>query len=197
MSLKRVTKRNIIILSFLAAAIAVGTYFGVSSRSHTSANPYYPKASEKATPLVSPSKSVAASMAGSTPSISTPSPLAKSSKPSLSKDGQVSITFPTAGDTVTSGSTVTGNARVFEGTINFRLKGSSSGVLASGSAQVHGDSASFSPFSINLSFSNNVCDSNKFCGPGAVDSGVLEVFSYSPKDGSEVSSASVSVNIKG
>lgn len=95
-----------------------------------------------------------------------------------SSDGQMTVTSPTPGSTISNGVVVNGKARIFEAQFNYQLIGEKSGVIASGNAKTEEGSA-FAPFSFTLTF-----DSTKVVSG---DTGTLRVFDESMKDGSEIS----------
>lgn len=180
-------------LTVTVLGLAVFVYLGGRSRPTPTGGTFYPKASLAPTTSTSstpPPPTTAALPTGT-------KPLPVSTQPATSTSGSLTITAPTSGSTVTDGTMVTGRAQVAGGKVSFRLKGSNSGQLASGTIQVTGDATQNSPFSFALGLTNQVCDSTKKCGTGAVDTGVLEVYSISPKDGSEINQASIPVAIKG
>jgi len=182
--MKKLTRRKLLpfLLAGLALVVLVAIVFlAMKPKTKSTSEVFYPKATES--PLASASPTPSASPSA------TPGQVPSSPGTVTSTSGAIIITSPAQGDTITSGTTVTGKAQVFEGTVSFRLKGSKSGQLAAGSFQVKGDSSQLTPYSFNLAFTNGVV--------GGSDTGVLEVFSISPKDGSEVNQATVAVNIKG
>lgn len=134
-----------------------------------------PKASEGQATFPSPSN----------PAVSTSIP--KSTTYRASDNGSVTITSPTQGSTVTSGTKVTGTASTAGEKLTYRLKGGKSGQLALGPISVSGAGTTATPFSFELAFSNQVA-------PGG-DQGVLEVF-ITGTNGTEQSIANVAVNIQ-
>lgn len=116
-----------------------------------------------------------------------PSPIPATSSPQSSKNGQIIISKPTQGSTITSGTTVSGSATTSSNKLFYRLKGSKSGQLALGSINFSGSSNTLTPFSFELGFTNQVANGS--------DQGVLEIF-ITGADGSEQSIANVTVNIK-
>jgi hypothetical protein len=116
-----------------------------------------------------------------------PAPIPPSDTAQASDSKAITITSPTQGATVTSGTKVTGTAQVFEGTIRYRLKTKQNGVVAQGQAQVTGDSSQVSPYTFELAFTNSVVSG---------DQGTLEVYSLSAKDGTEINDASVGVYVQ-
>lgn len=87
----------------------------------------------------------------------------------------IELLAPYTGDEVKSGFVVKGNARTFENTVNIRLSDSSGNVLVETFTTANApDVGQFGPFEKEIDFDS-------------VDSeGLLEVFQYSAKDGSEI-----------
>lgn len=139
---------------------------------------YLPKAAEgkETRPSASPS-------AGA---IGTPTAIPTNSTPQSSMNGSITISAPTQGSTVTSGSVVSGTARTASDRLYYRLKGGKSGQLALGSINFKGNTATDTPFSFELVFTNQVNNGS--------DQGVVEMFTLGA-DGSEQSIANVTVNI--
>lgn len=95
----------------------------------------------------------------------------------VSETDNITVDTPTKGAKVQSGTVVQGRARVFEGRLQYRAKGNTSGVLVLSSTQVNGDSTKLQPFTFEIFFEKE---------PKTGETGVLEVFGYSAKDGSEI-----------
>ncbi len=186
------------VLKVIAVTVAVVALAGIAGATYLQSRPSKVKADEKFLPKASETPATSPSPIASTSAVPDGTkPLPVSTQPATSSSRSITITSPTSGSTVTDGSVISGRAQVFEGRLSFRLKGSNSGQLAGGFVQVSGDSSQSSPYSFTLGLTNQVCDSSKNCGSGAIDTGVLEVFSLSPKDGSEINQASIPVHIRG
>jgi hypothetical protein len=113
-----------------------------------------------------------------------PSPSSSSPVPPASQTSNIKVEMPKNGEKLTAGSIVKGTAQVFEGRLAYRVKSNRKGQLILGTTSVSGDSSQMSPFSFEIAYEKE---------PDAGDSGVLEVFSYSPKDGSEINKVVISV----
>lgn len=102
---------------------------------------------------------------------------------SSSPEGNVIVYSPTSGETIKSPFTATGKARVFENVVNYELKDSKGNVLADGFVTAHAaDIGQFGEFEIDLSFVTSD------------ESGTLEVYTTSAKDGSKEDV--VGINVK-
>lgn len=103
--------------------------------------------------------------------------------PVVVSTGNITITSPLPSATITSPVTITGQARVFENAISWRLKDSLGAVLASGNAVASApDIGQFGPYSITTTYATPV-----------TLTGTIEVFDYSAKDGTEIDSVSIPV----
>jgi cytoskeletal protein RodZ len=127
--------------------------------------------------------------ASSTNNSTTASPSSSSSnktvnEPKIEESQNIIVSSPSRNSKIQEGTVVSGKARVFEGRVAYSVKSSSKGVLAHGFTNVEGDHTLLSPFSIALQFETQ---------PESGDSGVLEVFSYSPKDGTEINKVIIPV----
>ncbi|MDB5178144.1 MAG: hypothetical protein JWN01_87 [Patescibacteria group bacterium] len=168
----------LLITSIVAVAVLVvgGWSYYRYSQTHPATDAYRPKAPEgKATEPSEPSKSP-------TPTI-TPGSGAASSQ-----SGTVTIASPAQGGTVTSGTKVSGTAKIASGKLYFRLKAGKSGQLASGVIAVPANPAAPAGYSFELQFTNQVF--------GGEDQGNLEVYTVDAS-GVENNVVSVLVNIKG
>jgi hypothetical protein len=171
-----------VVLLIVVGAIAYAAWPRPASTpntvSPTTDDPYLPKAEE--------GKSTQPSANASPGSAGTPSPIPTSSVPQSSKNGEISITSPTQGATITSGTMVKGAAKTTASRIYYRVKGGKSGQLALGSVAFSGSASVATPFSFELAFTDQVSSGG--------DQGVVEVFTLAA-DGSEQTIASVTVNI--
>jgi hypothetical protein len=105
------------------------------------------------------------------------------SAPVVSASGNVVITSPTVGETIGLPLTITGEARVFENTFNYRLLDQDGSVLVEGNAMAKAaDVGLMGDYTITTTYPT----------PTGV-SGTVEVFDYSAKDGSVVDLARVAV----
>ncbi len=96
----------------------------------------------------------------------------------------IKVSQPEPYQTVSSPFDISGQASVFEAVLNYRLKDSSGNVLADGFTMT-AEGFAMSPFSKSLDYADP-----------QTDSGVLEVFAVSPKDGSEINKISIPVSFK-
>lgn len=97
----------------------------------------------------------------------------------------IEVLSPRAGETVKSGFVVKGNARTFESNVAIRLSDSLGNVLIETFTLANSpDAGQFGPFERELDFQTD--DST----------GILEVFQYSAKDGSEIDKVTVPVVFK-
>lgn len=85
------------------------------------------------------------------------------------------VTAPNAGDKVTSPITLHGSASVFEGTVNYRLKDAAGNILAEGFTTALMYEFYRGDFDASIPFDST-----------AAGQGLLEVFTISAKDGSEI-----------
>lgn len=101
----------------------------------------------------------------------------------MSASGNVEVTSPDVGESIGLPLMVTGRARVFESTLNYRLLDADETVLAEGYVMTNAlDVGEFGDFTIITSYA----------APSGV-AGTLEVFDYSAKDGSVIDLVRVSV----
>jgi hypothetical protein len=97
------------------------------------------------------------------------------------------VTTPVEGETVSSTSLkVSGQARVFENVVNIRLKEKSGKLLAQTIVEAKSpDVGQFGPFEKTITY------------PKATDKqGILEVFTLSAKDGSEIEKVVININFQ-
>ncbi len=101
----------------------------------------------------------------------------------MSESGNVEVKSPHVGEIIGLPLMVTGSARVFESTLNYRLLDADGTVLAAGYVMTNApDMGEFGDFTITTSYA---------APSGTV--GTLEVFDYSAKDGSVIDLVQVSV----
>lgn len=99
-----------------------------------------------------------------------------------SSSQNIEVLSPLMGDSVKSGFGVKGNARTFESTVNIRLIDSSGNVIVETVTMANApDAGQFGPFEKVLNFKTTDT------------SGILEVFQYSAKDGSEIDKVEIPV----
>lgn len=104
----------------------------------------------------------------------------------VSKSGNIVLDSPLSGEEVSSPMLVSGKARVFENTINIRVKNTQGNVLIEELATAHAsDAGQFGDFSVNIEFSF-----------GSTKEGTLEVYSISAKDGSEQDLVSIPITFQ-
>lgn len=96
--------------------------------------------------------------------------------PVASKEGNIIVSSPFDGQDVGNPLTIKGQARVFENQFAWRVRAADGTILATGSGYASApDVGQFGPFTISAAYSK----------PNT-RTGIVEVFNYSPKDGSEV-----------
>lgn len=95
----------------------------------------------------------------------------------------IQISQPQPNDRISSPFRLSGKAREFENVFNYRLKDEDGTVLAANYVQyVAEDTGMFGDFSILIAFD-----------PPSGERGTLEVFTYSPRDGSEIDKVRIPV----
>jgi hypothetical protein len=124
-----------------------------------------------------------------TASTSTPATPANTTKTPVTDDvpvtssENITVTAPVPGETVASPLVVRGEARVFENAVSVRLRSSDGTILAETFTTADApDVGQFGPFEVRLTFSEPT-----------TTTGTLEVFSQSPKDGSEINKVTIPV----
>ena len=96
--------------------------------------------------------------------------------PEVSGSGNIEVSYPHSGTDIGYILSITGRARVFENNFNYRLSDSAGNILAEGYAMANApDVGEFGPFTVTTHYT-----------PPTTTAGVLNVFSGSPKDGSEI-----------
>jgi hypothetical protein len=94
----------------------------------------------------------------------------------------IEVLSPLTGDNVRSGFVVKGNARTYENTVNIRLLDSSGNIILETNTLANASSTGqFGPFEKEIYFNSG--DS----------SGTIEIFQYSPTDGSETDKVAIPV----
>lgn len=110
----------------------------------------------------------------------TPAPTVERGEPVVSESGNIKVSQPLPLQTVSSPLAVRGEARVFENNVEYRLTESDGTVLAEGFATAQApDIGQFGPFEATIGFNTET------------EVGTLEVFSTSPKDGSEINKVTI------
>jgi hypothetical protein len=92
------------------------------------------------------------------------------------------VTAPVANQIITSPVKISGNARVFEATVSYRLKDANGNMLAQGFTAANAGAPGRGDFQADLAFK-----------PAAAGKGQLEVFWASPKDGSDLDKVTIPV----
>ncbi|QHA00958.1 Gmad2 immunoglobulin-like domain-containing protein [Dehalobacter restrictus] len=92
------------------------------------------------------------------------------------------VTAPVDGQTITSPLKITGNARVFEAVVSYRLRDAQGNILAEGNTMAAAGAPGRGDFEASLTFT-----------PSAAGSGQLEVFESSMKDGSDLNKVIIPV----
>jgi len=101
----------------------------------------------------------------------------------LGEEANITVSLPKPGDKVGLPVIVEGQARVFENVVNFRLRDEKGKILAEGYTTANApDIGLFGPFHGELTYS---ADKD--------GKGVVEVFNYSAKDGSEIDTVTIPV----
>lgn len=118
-----------------------------------------------------------------------PTPTGKQTLPSTQRSANpstnISVNSPKSNQTVSVPFVVSGSARVFENTINYRLLDSSGNEELEGSAIANtADSGQFDSFSFTIS------------GVNTKGKASLQVFDYSAKDGSEIDKVTIPLVLK-
>lgn len=99
-----------------------------------------------------------------------------------SASSNIEVLSPRGGDNVKSGFVVKGNARTFESNVTIRLSDSDGNVLIETNTLANApDAGQFGPFEKMINFQSNS------------DTGTLEVFQYSAKDGSQIDKVTIPV----
>lgn len=118
---------------------------------------------------------------GSGGSVQTPGQ--NTAQPAVSASGSIKVTSPLAGATVGLPLEIKGEARVFENVVNWRLKDAKGNVLVESFGEAQSpDVGEFGPFTISSSYPKPT-----------TANGVVEVFVYSAKDGSETDTVAIPV----
>lgn len=128
------------------------------------------------------------------PAVITPTPPANVSQtPSeisptqIPEDVNIIVTSPKPGDGVSLPMIITGQARVFENQLNYRIKDEKGNVLSQGNTYANApDAGEYGPFTITI----------KDLGEFMMGKITIEVFDYSAKDGSRVDKVTVPVTLQ-
>ncbi|MBI1812421.1 Gmad2 immunoglobulin-like domain-containing protein [Candidatus Peregrinibacteria bacterium] len=89
--------------------------------------------------------------------------------------GNILVTSPASGQTVGWSFTIQGQARVFESQFNYRIRGADGSILTEGTALAKSaDAGQFGAFRIPVRLT-----------PSAVKDGTIDLFAFSPRDGSQ------------
>lgn len=100
-----------------------------------------------------------------------------------SESGNITVVSPHDGETITSPYLVTGQARVFENVVNYKLTDERGQILAEGIMNASApDIGQFGPFSESINFI-----------PLSATKGTLEVYALSPKDGEPIDVVKIDV----
>ncbi len=100
--------------------------------------------------------------------------------------GNIIVNGPDANEIISSPAIVTGFARTFENAFTIRIKDSSGRIIKEVPAMVSGgEMGNFNPFSVGVVFSR----------PSS-DTGTIEVFEYSAKDGSEINKVVIPIRFR-
>jgi hypothetical protein len=92
-----------------------------------------------------------------------------------SASANIEVLAPLTGDSIKTGFVVKGNARTFENVVNVRLSDSNGNVLNETYTTANApDVGQFGPFNVIINYTTDATE------------GILEVFQYSAKDGSEI-----------
>lgn len=141
-----------------------------------------PTAAALSSPAAAPTNAPPSTPTSTAPASPTPRP-----SPLVSAKGDITVTEPLPGDRIASPLTIAGQASVFEGTLGWRIVTSGGTVLGQGSAQASVGAPLRGAFTAEVSFEV----------PAYGESGFVEVFERSPKDGSIADIARVPVGIPG
>jgi hypothetical protein len=95
------------------------------------------------------------------------------------------VTWPLPGEKVESPLTIRGKAMVFEASLSGRIKDSQGKTLAQGNTMASKGAPERGDFQLKLQFN-----------PPTTEEGYIEIFTYSPKDGSEIIEATVPIKFK-
>jgi type II secretory pathway pseudopilin PulG len=106
-------------------------------------------------------------------------------KETTSQKGYIVLRSPKSGDTVTSPVKISGRASVFEGTLSLRIKDANGNVIAEDFTTATLGAPEWGDFDTNLNYSVS-----------SSQSGTIEVYTISAKDGSIDDIVSISVTLK-
>ncbi len=103
----------------------------------------------------------------------------------VSNSGNIKVFAPFTNDLISNPFKLEGEARVFENVLNFRLSDVSGNIISEGNLTADAkDVGKFGKFEAKVEFSKTS------------DVGTLEVFSLSPKDGSEINMVEIPLNFE-
>jgi len=119
------------------------------------------------------------------PGVHTPTPIPTPTSTPSSAPPAITVTSPRAGDTIHSPVRVTGQATVFEGTVQLRLKDAGGRVIGRGFCQATSGAPERGDYATDLFYA----------APPTAQDGVLEVYEESAQDGSELHMIGVKVRL--
>lgn len=118
-----------------------------------------------------------------TPVENTPQETEQPLPPPPPVSGNITVASPAPGDTVSTTLSVTGTARVFEQTVNYRLTDANNVVLVQGITTAQAvDIGLFGPYTISTTYATPTAST-----------GILEVFAISAENGSEIDTVTIPV----
>lgn len=118
-----------------------------------------------------------------TPTTEEPTP---TPEPIISESGNIIVSSPKPAEKISSPLVLEGEARVFENVVDYRLRDTNGNILVEGFASAQSpDIGEFGPFRAEIEFPK----------PEG-ELGILEVFSTSPKDGSEINKVIIPIKFK-
>jgi len=121
-----------------------------------------------------------------TPTSTTSTTPAQSTSSSQVQGGNIIVSAPSPDQKITSPANISGQARVFENVVSYRVVDSSGKILASGNTTAKASkTGDYSDFSISVTFPTPTTSDGK-----------VEVYQVSAKDGSEIDKVSIPVKFK-
>lgn len=106
--------------------------------------------------------------------------------PTENEEANIIVTEPKPHETVQRTFAVSGKARVFENVLHYQVTDDKGAVLAEGSTEAQSpDVGQYGPFAIRVILTETTAKTGK-----------LEVFSLSPKDGSEINNVTIPLQFK-
>lgn len=107
-------------------------------------------------------------------------------QPLVSASGNMKVTSPDKDELINNPVLIKGEARVFESQFNWRVRDADGTILAAGPAYANApDVGQFGPFEIKANYAKPKSQT-----------GIVEVFDYSAKDGSEIDLVRIPVRFK-